>query len=81
MKEVTPHNWYGSAVTMTEGQLKFCADNDWTDSRGGEGNDGDVNVADLNSGKTIYNGKNLFAPAGTYKYSSMILRASMYSKL
>ncbi|WP_276858635.1 DUF5115 domain-containing protein [Bacteroides fluxus] len=66
LKEVTPHNWYGSAVTLAEGQLKFCANDDWADSWGGTGNDGDVNVADQNSGKTVYNGKNMFAPAGTY---------------
>lgn len=66
LKEVTPHNWYGSVVTLTEGQLKFCANDDWADSWGGTGNDGDVNIVDENSGKTVYNGKNLFAPAGTY---------------
>lgn len=66
LKEVTPHNWVGSAIALTEGQLKFCANDDWADSWGGTGNDGDVNVADQNSGKTVYNGKNMFAPAGTY---------------
>nr|WP_302829397.1 DUF5115 domain-containing protein [uncultured Bacteroides sp.] len=64
--EVTPHNWYGSAVTLTEGQLKFHADDDWTDSWGGRGESGDVNIADENSGKAVYNGANFFAPAGTY---------------
>lgn len=53
-------------MTLAEGQLKFCANDDWADSWGGTGNDGDVNVADQNSGKTVYNGKNMFAPAGTY---------------
>lgn len=66
LKEVTPHNWVRSAIALTEGQLKFCANDDWADSWGGTGNDGDVNVADQNSGKTVYNGKNMFAPAGTY---------------
>ena len=66
LKEVTPHNWYGSAITLAEGQLKFCANDDWADSWGGTGSDGDVNIVDQNSGKTVYNGKNMFAPAGTY---------------
>lgn len=64
--EVTPHNWYGAAVELTEGQLKFCADDNWADSWGGEGEDGGWNIRETNSGKSTYNGKNLFAPAGIY---------------
>ena len=66
LKEVTPHNWYRSAVTVTEGELKFCANDDRADSWGGKGNNGDVNIIDENSGETVYNGANFFAPAGTY---------------
>ena len=66
LEEVTPHNWYGSAITLTAGELKFCANDEWTDSWGGRGNAGDVNIVDENSGKAVYNGSNFFAPAGTY---------------
>lgn len=66
LKEVAPHNWYVGPIELTEGQLKFCANDDWADSWGGTGEDGDVNILDESSGTSVYNGKNFFAPAGTY---------------
>lgn len=60
--QVTPHNWYGAAIELSEGEFKLCANDAWDDSWGGEG----IDISIQNSGKTVYNGNNLYAPAGTY---------------
>ena len=63
MTQITPHNWF-KTMTLTEGELKFNADKDWTISWGGET---DINVGDQNYGvTTTSNGKNMVVPAGTY---------------
>ena len=62
MTEIAPHNWFIGGVVLTAGELKFNADDAWTDSWGNP----DANIGDKNYGKTIYNAGNMNVPAGTY---------------
>lgn len=63
--QVTPHNWYGEAIEITAGNLKFRANHDWTISWGSvtEG----ANIGEQNYGTTTTtDGKDMYVPAGTY---------------
>ena len=62
MTEIAPHNWFIKGVVLTAGELKFNADDAWTDSWGNP----EANIGDKNYGETIYNAGNMNVPAGTY---------------
>ncbi len=57
---LNPHLWTLDEITLTEGEIKFRADNDWAVNWGG---------GTFPSGTTFLNGDNIVAEAGTYSLS------------
>ena len=63
MTQVTPHNWY-VVGTVTDGGLKFRANQGWDINWGA-----DLSVSDSNFfGKGTQGGSNIWVPAGTYAF-------------
>ena len=63
MTQVTPHNWY-AVGTVTDGGLKFRANNDWVINWGAS-----LSVSDSQFyGQGVQGGDNIWVPAGTYAF-------------
>ena len=63
MTQVTPHNWY-AVGTVTDGGLKFRANNGWDINWGAS-----LSVSDSQFyGQGVQNGDNIRVPAGTYAF-------------
>lgn len=61
LTQVTKHNWHGTLTQTTAGELKFRANDDWTDNWGIK-----QNIGDKYYGTATAGGDNMTVPVGTY---------------